>query len=219
MTELTPNKSDPAQTRAREVGPLSDQSLRELGIAARRWRQVRGATRLAAFNGISLAAVAGLALLGGLGQMIAAAASGQPAIGGLSGLALGLAVGAVAIVEFRGRARLLRLDPSGATMLAWNQLALLALVAVWCGWKLYQGVAGPNPYEDAIRDTPELAGMLEPIVQAYATITFFVYVAVLGVSAVFQGYCARRYFTAHKQTRAYLAATAPWMVQVLRLAA
>lgn len=199
-------------------GPISEVDFKNLALAAKRWLKVRATTRLATFNAVSLAVVAAMVFLGALGQFIASATSGQASLGGMVGFVLAIAIAGVAAAEFRGRSRLLKLDPGGATLLGWNQLVLLAMVALYCGWKVAQGVAGPNPYEDAIRQNPELADMLRPIVDAYGTITLAVYLTVLAVSAVFQGYCARRYFLARRYTQAYLATTQPWMVRILRLA-
>ena len=61
--------------------------------------------------------------------------------------------------------------------------------------------------------------MLQPIIDAYAAMAVIVYATAIAISALFQAYCARLYFAAARQVAATLAATDPWIVRVLRLAA
>ena len=219
MDWVAGNQHHPDSTVAAEPpGPISQADLDRLALAAGRWRKVRGAARLAAFNAVSLGMIGGLALLAGVAQVLAALTTGRGG-GGIVGLVLGAVLLAMAGVEHRGRLRLLRLDPAGGRILGWNQVALLAVIVLWCGGKLYAAAAGPNPYEGVIRQNPELAGMLRPIIEAYATLSVVTYVSVIAVSAVFQGFCARRYFAAARHGAATLAATEPWIVRVLRVAA
>ncbi len=209
----------PAPDDAPTGGPVSEADFHRLALAAGHWRKVRSASRLAAFNALSLAIVGGFALLAAFVQILAGLTRGHIALSAFAGLLLGGGLLAIAAIEQRGRSRLLQLDPAGGTLLAWNQVALLAVVVLWCGGKLAAALAGPNPYESVIRDNPQIAPMLQPIIDAYATMTVIVYATAIAISTLFQSYCARLYFAAARQVAATIAATDPWIVRVLRLAA
>jgi hypothetical protein len=108
--------------------PLSVSHHQELAAATRRGEPIRRAARVASFNAWTTAIFAGL--------------SAPFALFSLVGLLVFAALAAVAWNEFRGRRRLLDFDPAGPSILGWNQLGLLGLIAVYCLWALYSNLWG-----------------------------------------------------------------------------
>ena len=107
--------------------PLTAEHRRELSAARDRAKTIRKAARVAAFNGWTSAIVAAFSAPFSLFSPV--------------GLALTVGIALVAFNEFRGRKRLLNFDPSGATLLGWNQLGLLAMIVAYCLWMM-QASAG-----------------------------------------------------------------------------
>ena len=133
-----------------------------------------------------------------------------------------LGSGAIACNEFRGRRRLLQFDPRGATLLGWNQLALLALVVIYSACMLQSGLTGPSPLAAELQSQPELTdalGSLEEFEGAYRLLVVAVYGTVILLSCVFQGLNAVYYFSRRKHILAYLRDTADWVLQVQQLTA
>ena len=111
--------------------PLSRDHYRELADAKLRFKKVRAAARVAAFNGWTIGVIAAL--------------SAPFALFSIVGLVMAVGFTVVAYTEFRGRRRLLQFDPSAAKVLGWNQIGLLTLIVVYCLWQLWAGLSGPSP--------------------------------------------------------------------------
>lgn len=190
-------------------GPsLTDAQQREIAEANRRAVKIRRAARVASFNGWATAIVAVLAAPFAL----------------FDATSLFIAVGSAVIAwnEFRGRRRLLEFDPSAATLLGWNQVALLTLVVLYCGWMLCVGLVGESPLAAELQAQPELAevmGSLDGFEGTYRALVVLVYGTVIVLSLVFQGLNAVYYFSRRKYLQEYLANTSAWVRQVQRLAA
>lgn len=185
------------------TGPLSPEQMQHLLAAGRRAQRIYGAAKLAAFNGWTIAVVAGLSLplvLFGLS---------------LSGLLVEAGLAVVAFNEFRGRRRLLRFDPSATRLLGWNQIALMALLIAYSAWAIHAAWANPNPYEAELRANPELRGMLGSIGNLYLAVTIAVYGGVILATIGFQGLNAWYYFTRRRYVQEYLDETPPWVRDVL----
>ena len=101
---------------------------------ARAWEEARKilvAGKIAVFNGWALLVLGGLSALLGLGSLRAMLTGGAL-------LALGWN-------ELRGRTLLHRFDPTGPRILGWNQLALMGVIILYCGWGIYRALNVPNP--------------------------------------------------------------------------
>jgi hypothetical protein len=159
--------------------------------------KIRGAAKVAAFTGWTVGAFGVLSLLAGLFS--------------LSGVLVGGALLAVAWNELEGRKLLLRFDPAGPRRVAKNQLWLLAVIAVYCVWSIYNVRAHPAA------GTTELETLLELGEGFVAGLMSAAYAAVLGVAAIFQ-YGIYRYHAARiPMMEEYLAETPPWIVEVQRM--
>ncbi len=121
-----PARASASAGAATAEGPLSAAHLRELASARDRAKSIRKAARVAAFNGWTTAGIAALSLPFVLYDP--------------SSLILTVGLSIIAYNEFRGRKRLLKFDPTAATLLGWNQLGLLAMIIVYCLWSLYSNL-------------------------------------------------------------------------------
>jgi hypothetical protein len=189
---------------AASSGPLSAEHHRELALAKERGAKVRRAAGVAAFNGWItgvIAACSALVLLFSPGIVNVLATAG---------------LAAVAYNEFRGRNRLLAFEPSGATLLGWNQLGLLAMITTYCGWMIYTSLTGPLPVS---ADTREALKMLEMDLNEFRYFYAAFYGLVILLSVLFQGLNAAYYFSRRKHVEAYVRETPQWVRDVQRATA
>lgn len=189
----------------RENNPLSVAHHQQLAVARDLARPIRKAARVAAFNGWTTAAIAGLSLPFALFDRTGAV------------LTLGLAI--VAYNEFRGRKKLLSFEPSAATLLGWNQLGLLAMIVVYSLWSLYGSwneagalsaeLKGYSDLNSVLGDAGSLDGLFKQI-------SIALYGGVIALSAVFQGGNAWYYFTRRRHIENFIATTPEWVRDVQR---
>jgi hypothetical protein len=185
--------------------PLSESHHRELALAAQRARPIQSAARVANFNAWTTAILAGL--------------SAPFALFSVAGLLVFVGLAAVAWNEFRGRRRLLEYDPSGATLLAWNQLGLLALITVYCLWAICTKLWGADSIEAQLRANAELNALVGSLGDASGLITPIVlgfYGIVIALSALFQGGNSLYYFTRRKHVEKYARETPAWVIDLQR---
>lgn len=181
-----------------EEDPLSEEQRERLREAGGRLDEILRAARVASFTAWTVAIFGGISLLLGLTSPI--------------GAAVGAALLAVAWNEFRGRRLLRALSPEGARVLGWNQLALLVVVILYCGWSVWSVRSGPGP---EVRQLQELAGLPADFVSEMATV---MYAAVAAIVAIVQGLLARYHFARGPRLEAYLDETPRWIVDVQRTA-
>lgn len=184
-------------------GPLTRDQLRELSDAKQSAKKIRNAARVASFNGWSLG--------------IGAALSAPFALFSLVGLLLTVGLAVVSFNEFRGRNRLLQFDPAAAKMLGWNQLALLAMIVVYCLWMLYAGLTGESSFVAQMEAQPELQaalGSMDEMGDLYNRLVVILYSSIMAVSVVFQGVNALYYFSRRKYIQAYVRDTPEWVRDV-----
>jgi len=187
------------------TNPLTDEHRRELWAARDRAKSIRKAARVAAFNGWTTAIIAAL--------------SAPFAFNSPVGLALTLGLALVAFNELRGRKRLLNFDPSGATLLGWNQVGFLAMIVAYCLWMLHASFAetstlstelkGYADLDAALGSTGGLAGLFQQIVVV-------LYGGVIALSVLFQGGTALYYFTRRRHVEDFVAETPDWVRDVHR---
>jgi hypothetical protein len=199
----------PSATLTAPTNPSLDQSHhRALEAASRRSKPIRRAARVAAFNGWTTA--------------VFALFSAPFACFSLVGLAVFAGLAAAAWNEFRGRRRLAAFDPKGATILGWNQLGLLLMVAAYCGWSLYHSLAGAGSLEAQLAANPDLKGAvgslegLEGLEYLYRTLVAAIYGSVILLSVVLQGANAVYYFTRRRLIENYLRETPAWVLDLQR---
>jgi hypothetical protein len=199
----------PSATLTAPTNPLLDQSHhRALEASSRRSKPIRKAARVAAFNGWTTAVFA---------LFSAPFACFSPV-----GLAVFAGLAAVAWNEFRGRRRLVAFDPRGATILGWNQLGLLLMIALYCGWSLYHGLAGAGSLEAQLAASPELKSAvgslqeIEGLEHLYRTLVVAIYGSVILLSVIFQGANAIYYFTRRGLIEGYLSDTPAWVLDLQR---
>ncbi len=186
-------------------GPLTLDQRRELSDAKQSAKKIRNAARVASFNGWSIG--------------IAAAVSAPFALFSTTGLLMTVGLAIVSYNEFRGRKRLLRFDPAAAKILGWNQLALLAMIVVYCLWMLYVGLVGESSFVAQMEAQPELQaalGSLDEIGGLYDSLVVVLYSSIIVGTVVFQGLHALYYFSRRKYVQAYVRDTPEWVRDVQR---
>ncbi|MBI1367974.1 MAG: hypothetical protein GC162_04900 [Planctomycetes bacterium] len=181
-------------------GPLSAEHKEQIAEAAARLRKIKGAVKLANFNGYTTAIIAACCAVG--------LAFGPD----LTNVLITIALSYVAFTEFRGRTMFQNLDVRAGRTLGANQLVFLGLITIYCLWSIYQAYFAPMPSSgDASVDN--LMKDYEPTVRS---ILVLVYTLVIVLSVVFQGLCARSYFIAGRRLREYVEQTPDWIVQLQR---
>ena len=172
-------------------GPLTQHHYDELALANDRAKPIRRASRVAAFNGWTIAIIAFL--------------SAPFAVFGLDGLLVTVGLFVVAYLEFRGRREMLKFNPSAASLLGWNQVGFLMLILGYCCWMIFGGATD-------IQSNPELSQLLGAAgLELYRSMVVAFYVTVIALSVVFQGGNAIYYFTRRKHIVAYLQQTPQWV--------
>ena len=187
--------------------PLSREHYRELTDAKPRFKKVRAAARVAAFNGWTIGVIAAL--------------SAPFALFSVEGLLLAVGFTAIAYIEFRGRRRLLQYDPSAAALLGWNQIGLLTLIVAYCLWQLWTGLSGPSPLAAELQAQPELGdalGSIEEVDDLYRGVVVAFYGTIIALTLVVQGLNAFYYFSRRKYVVACLRDTPEWVLDLERLA-
>ncbi|MEM8739681.1 MAG: hypothetical protein AAGG38_14555 [Planctomycetota bacterium] len=193
-----------ASAPAGEAEPvLKAEQYAQLAAAQRAFGPVRRAQRVAMSSAVTLGVFALLSLPFAL--------AGPRAAFVTAGLA------ACAVVEFRGRAALGRLDPAGPRQLFYNQLALTAVMVVYCVWSAYAAWFGPGVYAQATAEHPEIAELLGPYSEGFRRLTVAFYGVVLLVGVVFQALILRYYYTRQRPLRQYLEQTPAWVLAFNRL--
>jgi len=191
---MTGSPTPIAQTDASAgPAPLSHAQLQLLSSARQQHGQLRTARSLAAFNGWSL-------LLCGIFATAGAAL-------GLGSVWLGALIIGFGVIELHGRARLRALDPVGTTVLAVNQVALLAAVWIYCAVAAYEGQAAQPGLADSIGQHRELIQVMQldrsgnlddqlaSAARTYRRAVILFYTGLAFVTLLFQGGCAYYYYT------------------------
>lgn len=181
-------------------GPLTAAHRRELELAHGRAKVIRRAAGVAAFNGWTMAILAVLSI--------------PFAFGSVSGALATVALSVVTLQEFRGRKRLLRFEPSAATLLGWNQVALLVTICFYCMWSLYTSLNSANSISaelEAYSNLDSSLGSLQGIDTLARQVTIVLYGTVIALSCGFQGLNAVYYFTRRKHIESYVADTPAWV--------
>ncbi|HEX2475431.1 MAG TPA: hypothetical protein VHK01_11825 [Lacipirellulaceae bacterium] len=186
-----------------EGGPLTAQHHRELAQARQNAKAINKAARVANFNGWATAIVALL--------------SAPFALFSISGALVFIGLSVIAYNELRGRNRLLQFDRSAATFLGWNQLALLAIIVIYCLWAIQSNFSEAKAVTaelGAYADVQAVLGSPEQIEKLAREVVLLFYGSVIAASVVFQGLTALYYFSRRKHIDAYIAGTPEWIRQL-----
>lgn len=168
--------------------------------ASARMKTVLRPARVARVNGWTVGVFGVLSVLLGL-------------VSGGGGVVVGLALVAVAWNEMRGIKRLQALDPEGARILAWNQLILGGVVAVYCAAAIARARVSPDP---SMKELEELGGIPAGLI---AELTTVLYGAVAAIVVIVQALFARYHFKAGEKVAAFRRDTPAWVVELLRATA
>ncbi len=177
---------------------ISQRQMEELTDADRRLAKLTRIAGLAAFNS------AMLYFFGGLSLLIAFISPTA------SNFIVGTALIGLGWVEQRGRRQMLAGDLRGPNTLAINQLAVLALITLYC---LYQ-MSGKSETEIELEKDRDLANLVSP--KMIHDMTVVTYEIVIGGSIIFQGLMARAYYRAGQRLREHVANTPAWVLEVQR---
>ncbi len=200
---MHPSDDHPAHG-PRSDDPLAPHHLRELDAGRRRTAAVRRGATVAGLSGGTLVLFGCLTMLGAV-------------FGSLTSLLLGAVLVGLGVNELRAGGRLRRLDPSAARTLAWNQVALAAVIAVYAGWRLLEAAtADATTLPGGGTGMPETDRLVAGLRRSIGIAT---YGSVLVVGTAVPLLTARWYGSRGRHVRAMLAETPAWVVRTLRAAA
>lgn len=191
---------------AQSAGPLTPEHHQQISSAHTRAAKIRSAARVAAFNG----------WVTGFFALCSLPFAPFSFVGFL--VAVGLVV--VTYNEFRGRRLLLAFDLQAPKLLGWNQIGFLSLIIAYSLWMIWDGLTGANPLTQDLQKYPELQqalGSLEDFQRLYQLVILAIYIPVIALSTIFQGYAAFYYFTRSPLLHAYLQETPGWIVEMQRV--
>ncbi len=190
---------------AAQVDPLSAEHRRQLAAARDESRSIRKAARVANFNGWTTAVIAVLSLPFSLSSPV--------------GLALTAGLALVAFNEFRGRKRILNFDPTGATLLGWNQLGLLAMITTYCLWMMVTSLDEASAVATEARayaDLDAALGSTGGFSALVKLVTISFYGVVIFLSVLFQGATAWYYFSRRRRIADFVTQTPEWIRELQR---
>ncbi|MCE5280261.1 MAG: hypothetical protein ABFD92_09305 [Planctomycetaceae bacterium] len=200
----------PAAQDAGAASPLTAEQLMQFQQAQERAAKFRRATGMAMFNAVTF----GICAAGSALVAMISLAMGERDIWGVI-LTLGLC--AAAWCEWRGRAMLLALDVRGPRLLGWNQVGLMTMVAVYCAWQIGQAFLTPLDPAAAQSYAQIKSSLGIDMAKFYRQATLGFYVLVAMTVFLFQGLCARYYFSRGKILKDYLAQTPQWIIDLRRM--
>jgi hypothetical protein len=180
---------------------LSGAKLLEFTAARRACSKVTRAVRLAAISGWTIAIFAGLVLIAGISTTNATW--------------MGLLMIIAAMVEFRARNRLRRLETSAARTLGYNQLVLGLLIVLYAAWHMNDLILGS-------RGSINLHSLLASTAHQFSSGRFsldrgtnLLLYGLLGIVALLtQGLAAWYCFSREKWIREYVSFAPSWIVKM-----
>lgn len=199
-----PSPTPPARAVvATPAGPLSPEHLLALEQARLRARKIRRAASVAFISGGTLAFFAFITLLGVI-------------FGDLVSLLLAIGLGALAFNELRGGMKLRRFEPAAAKLLAYNQVALGALIFCYSVFALFAALR--DPMTAAGGGTGD-ANLDASIAQLSVALSAAIYGSMAVIGIIGPGLSAWYYASREKYIRGMLTQTPDWVIQTLRAAA
>ncbi len=196
--------------------PLTPEQLQIVTLAGERAQKIQRTARIAAFNGWTMGVFAIVSLLLALGSF------------SFVGMLITLGLGVVAYNEFRGRRLIRRFDPRAGSLLGWNQVGLIAVIVIYCVWKIGHAYLVPEAFDRQIDEAvaevgtylPEArsqAAELKAIIRPYyLPLVAVVYGSVIALIVLFQGANAWYYFARGNLLKKHLAETPPEVLEFHR---
>jgi hypothetical protein len=180
---------------------FTEQSALQLELARPAFRKIRRAVFAAMFEGVTVVVFGILTVLFGIGSI------GQ--------VLLGLVLLAIGAIEIWGAGRLRRLNPQGARILMFNQLAFAGLILLYAIWNL--GVEAAHPTPDLADLSPSDAAALNQSGMLPNGVTHMVMLLMYGsliAVALIEAGMAMYYRSRGAYLREYLAQTPDWIVSM-----
>lgn len=199
MTHAPHDAGPPAAMRAATAAFKPDSRA----AAKAAYRRITRAAAFAAFTGWSLIVFAFITLI--------IAVFGDP----MSYL-LAAAMIVLAINEIRGAAQVRRLEPSGATLLGRNELALAAAIFAYGLWSAYTTSRGSplTPSGD-----PSVDAMMQRMSNSIRPLVITVYIGVGVLAGALEAFHAWYSFRRKPMIEAFLREQPDWIVESFRMAA
>jgi hypothetical protein len=194
--------------------PISDAQRIEIARGAEREKAFAFARKLASFNGVGVGIFAAISLLSALFDV--------------ASLLLAVPLAVIAFVELNGGQRVARYERSGLVQLAYNQVALVALVAVYALIQIFSALDSASPLADIMAQSgvpAEELGFsfmsteLGDLDEMYRSAVTAFYGVVIAATALVQGGCALYYYSRLKHLDRFLADTPRWVIDHLRTSA
>lgn len=190
--------STPPDTAA----PLGPQHLAEIADARVRAAKIRRAASVATLSGWTLGFFAGCTALGVV-------------FGDISSGVIALCLGIVAAIELRGASQIKAMNVNAPRMLAYNQLALAAVIVAYAGWSLWNATHTSPLASVGSTGDPDMDDMINGLNR---TVSYGVYGLIALAGLLGPGLTALYYASRTKLIRAFLSSTPPWVVETLRAA-
>ncbi len=186
------------------IPAIAAEQLRAIADARRRLRPVSRAAVVSAICGWTMAVFAGMALIGGLFD--------------LRSLVRGVGLGVSTWVELRGSRGVRFFDLAAPRRLAWNQVAVAAIVTGYAAWGIGVALFGPGPYDEYLRGGGAVAEQLAPIDQMTRNVMAIFYAVVIVLTLAVQASSTVYHVTRRRHLAAFLRDTPPSIVEMLRAA-
>ncbi len=186
------------------VQPLPEDVPRQLAAAKLAWVKLRRMCTFASFDAWTLAILGAVSLICG-------------GYGSVSGLFVSAVLIFTAYREFRGVARLRRLDPAAPIYLSQNQLIMAAGLIIYAGWNILLVDRGGGMLPALKSQMSELGADLDQQGYDLAPVVLKAMYFLLIVFAIFvQGGTALYYKSRQKHLQSFLTMTPPWIQQMQR---
>jgi hypothetical protein len=194
--------------------PISDAQRIEIARGVEREKAFAFARKLASFNGVGVGIFAAFSLLS--------------AVFDVSSLLLAFPLGIIAFVELNGGQRVARYERNALVQLAYNQVALVALVTVYALVQIFGVLDSASPLNDIMAEsgvpTEELdfslgSSEFGDFDEMYRSAVTAFYGVVIAATALVQGGCAIYYYSRLKHLDRFLADTPRWVIDHLRTSA
>ncbi len=206
-TPLRLQSEQPAPSNPGLANPLSDAHLNRIRLASKRAKPVEKAIRYANFSGWT--------------TLLAGALSLPFALGNLPMMIFALVIAGVGTRELTLRRQLIKLDMRVPTKLAINQLMLGGALITYA---VYMLVATPSKTmiesameaDPVMQSTPELAGMMDELIQLEQVATAMMYLAMIALAMLFQGGTALYYFLKGSKLKRLHKETPEWVINVYK---
>lgn len=198
---------------AENANPLSSEQVEQICAAKNQVKGFISAVNLASFNFWCFAIGAAVSLL---------AALFFP-----SGLIAVACLALLAYNERRGGRLVRNFESKGALLLFYNQLGCLFLITVYCFWQIAACCLNPTPFDGSADSSLIISQLLsgagvsresdpDMMKELYRTVVVSFYLAIVVLSALFQGLCAWSYYRKYKLLEDFLRQTPTWVLTVLK---